>query len=245
MSRGDDRRAERELVAELIGQLEQLLMRTVAESRSDRGARLILAGATAPTPTPWQGYALELRDLCRRVLEEADEETAVAFWLFLRRDGGSPRPARGRVAGVTRSRTPYEDTSVPAERSKGQIAKALRAAGAVGVQFDEEWGEETTARVRFAWPRGDDGEGTTIVRLEATTLPPDRRVSQEQRERQAWRGLAWYLESNLKAATFGLIPFEAIFLAHFETPGGRTIGEQLIPQITEGRLALPPGEASS
>jgi hypothetical protein len=143
---------------------------------------------------------------------------------------------------MTRSRTPYEDTSVPTERSKGQIARALRAAGALGVQFDEEWsGEQTVVRVRFAWPHGDDGEGSTVVRLEATTLPPSARVSTDQRERQAWRGLAWYLESNLKAATFGLIPFEAIFLAHFETPGGRTIGEALIPQIEQGRLALPAG----
>jgi hypothetical protein len=144
---------------------------------------------------------------------------------------------------VTRARTPYEDTSVSAERSKAQIAKALRAAGARGVQFDEEWQDEgSIVRVRFAWPHGEDKNTVTVVRLEATTLPANRRVSIEQRERQAWRGLAWYLESNLKAATFGLIPFEAIFLAHFEAPGGRTIGEHLIPQITEGRLALPAGD---
>lgn len=145
---------------------------------------------------------------------------------------------------VTKSRTPYEDTSVPAERSKTQIAKMLRSAGALGVQFDEEWenGGQSVVRVRFAWPGEHDGK--TIVRLEATTLPASPRVSIEQRERQAWRGLAWYLESNLKAATFGLIPFEAIFLAHFEAPGGRTIGEHLIPQIEQGRLALPSGGGS-
>ena len=144
---------------------------------------------------------------------------------------------------MTKARTPYEDTSVPAERSKTQIAKALRAAGARGVQFDEEWQDEgSVVRVRFAWPHGEEEETVTVVRLEATTLPSSPRVSIEQRERQAWRGLAWYLESNLKAATFGLIPFEAIFLAHFEAPGGRTIGEVLIPQIEQGRLALPAGE---
>jgi hypothetical protein len=142
---------------------------------------------------------------------------------------------------MTRSRTPYEDTSVPVERSKGQISKALRAAGALGVQFDEEWeGDKTVCRVRFVWPHGD-GEARSTVRLDAETLPADSRISVEQRERQAWRGLAWYLESNLKAATFGLIPFEAIFLAHFEMPGGTTVGGHLIPQINAGKLALPPG----
>lgn len=143
---------------------------------------------------------------------------------------------------MSRTRTPYEDTSVPKARSQQAIAKALREAGAQGVQFDEEWNEgASVCRVRFAWPT--EGAGTVaVVRLEATTLPPNGRISVEQRERQAWRGLAWYLTSNLKAATFGLIPFEAIFLAHFEGPGGKTIGDALIPQIAEGRLALPPGE---
>ena len=113
------------------------------------------------------------------------------------------------------------------------------------MQFDEEWEEGSSrCRVRFAWPHGE-GENVSVVRLEATTLPPDGRITIEQRERQAWRGLAWYLESNLKAATFGLIPFEAIFLAHFEVPGGNTIGDVLIPELEHGRLALPkPGDTS-
>jgi len=119
-------------------------------------------------------------------------------------------------------------------------ARARMPAGARGVQFDEEWGEQgSTCRVRFAWPHA--GAHVSIVRLQATTLPANGRVGLEQRERQAWRGLAWYLDSNLKAATFGLIPFEAIFLAHFEVAGGATVGENLIPQLEQGRLALPAG----
>jgi hypothetical protein len=98
VTREDDRRAQRELVAELIGQLEQLLTRAATEPRSDAGAPLLLVGATATPLTPWQGYALELRDLCQRVVTEADEKTAVGFWLLLvemavrhgRRAGGWP-----------------------------------------------------------------------------------------------------------------------------------------------------------
>jgi hypothetical protein len=145
---------------------------------------------------------------------------------------------------VTRPRTPYEDTSVPSARSKDQIARALRAAGARGVQFDEEWHDKASVcRVRFAWPHAG-GEHVSVVKLEATTLPTNGRADVQQRERQAWRGLAWYLESNLKAATFGLIPFEAIFLAHFETADGTTIGARLIPEVEQGRLALPAGGGS-
>jgi hypothetical protein len=82
----------REFVGDLFAELEALLARA-ADHAPPAGAEL------PPTPrlTAWQGYALELRDLCRRVLEEADDETARAFWLFLietaarhgRRAGGS------------------------------------------------------------------------------------------------------------------------------------------------------------
>jgi hypothetical protein len=34
-------------------------------------------------PTPWQTYAAELRALCDRVLRDADEQTARAFWELL------------------------------------------------------------------------------------------------------------------------------------------------------------------
>jgi hypothetical protein len=140
------------------------------------------------------------------------------------------------------SRTPYEDTSVPVVRSQERIRSVLRESGARGVQFEEEWTEgEARCVVRFAWPHAAS-DHVSVVRLEAKPLPPkSSRVNEAQRERQAWRGLAWYLESNLKAATFGLIPFEAIFLAHFEGPGGKTIGEAIIPQVEQGQLALPAG----
>ena len=69
-------------------------------------------------------------------------------------------------------------------------------------------------------------------------------VDAAQRQRQAWRGPAWYLDSTLKAAAFGLVRFEDVFLSFIEDPAsGRTIGDVLVPQILEGRLALPRGDA--
>jgi hypothetical protein len=144
---------------------------------------------------------------------------------------------------------PYQSTEVPVSRSQDQIRALLQTAGALGVQFDEEWGDEPRCRVRFAWPTD---AGKVVVRLEVTPLPPGvdpskraqkKRVHVDaaQRQRQAWRGLAWYLDSTLKAATFGLIRFEDVFLSFIEDGSGRTIGEVLIPQIESGRLALPSG----
>jgi hypothetical protein len=142
---------------------------------------------------------------------------------------------------------PYRDTSVPVERSKTQIRNALKNAGARGLQLEEEWdsdGTVTDCLVRFAWMT--EAGSPMRVRFSAKPLPPELRqdgrgfkVDTGQRERQAWRGLAWYIESLCKAATFGLIPFEAVFLAYFEDSNGRTIGEALIPQIEQGQLALP------
>lgn len=147
-----------------------------------------------------------------------------------------------------RERTPFEDTSVSVSRSQEQIRKLLRDAGAEGVQFSEEW-NPVAFYVRFLWrmtpPDPDSQPVIQAVRLRVNPLPESHSgvvKSAEQRERQAWRGIAHYLEGTIKAATFGLIRFEDIFLSFMEIePQGRTIGEAFIPQIEQGRLQLPRG----
>jgi hypothetical protein len=145
---------------------------------------------------------------------------------------------------------PYRDTSVTASRSKDQISQSLRSLGARGMQLDEEWDENgavTVCRVRFMYPTE---EGAMLrVRFQAHPLPPEIgarggwKTSPEQRERQCWRGLAWYIDSMVKAAAFGFVKFEEIFLAYFEDSAGRTIGERLVPEIEHGRVALPRGSS--
>lgn len=133
-------------------------------------------------------------------------------------------------------RTPFEDTSVPVVRSQEQIRSLLKDAGALGVQFTEEWGDPPTFHVRFEWPLGDSRQA---VRLMCSPLPEivgRTRKTVEQRERQAWRGLAHYLEGTIKAATFGLIKFEDIFLSFMELePMGRTLGDVVIPRMESGQ----------
>jgi len=150
---------------------------------------------------------------------------------------------------MTAERTPYQDTSVPVERSKQQIREALRTAGAKGMQLEETWTAEPRLLVRFLWSLGPKGHEQIVrVRVEARPLPPVKgtrttwRVSPEQRERQAWRALAWYLKTMLEAATFGLMRFEDIWLSFIEDSDGRTIGEHVIPMLEAGRLQLPKGD---
>jgi hypothetical protein len=140
-------------------------------------------------------------------------------------------------------RTPFEDTSVPIERSQAQIRTLLQNAGALGVSFDEEWGDQPRCVVRFVWPLQEHKQR---IRLDVRPLPPGKlargRADAAQRQRQAWRGLAWYLDSTIKAATFGLIRFEDVFLSFMEIPtgehAGQTLGDVVIPQLANGRLAL-------
>ena len=145
---------------------------------------------------------------------------------------------------MTDARTPYQDTSVAVERSMQQVREGLRAAGARGIQIEDIW-DPPRILIRFLWPMGEEGfERVVKIRLEATPLAPETgarggwKVSPEQRERQAWRALAWYLKTMLEAATFGLMRFEEIFLAFVEDENGRTIGEVVIPQLEAGRLML-------
>jgi hypothetical protein len=144
--------------------------------------------------------------------------------------------------------TPYQDTSVSVARSKEQISKILRTAGARAMQMEEEWdndGVVESCLIRFMWMT--EAGHLARVRFTAKPLAPEEgryggwKVSPEQRERQCWRGLAWYIESLTKAATFGFVHFEEVFLPYFEDDQGRTIGEVLVPQIQQGRLTLPKG----
>lgn len=152
---------------------------------------------------------------------------------------------------ATKVRTPYEDTGVSVARSQEQIRSLLRDAGARGVQFTEEWSDPPAFNVRFLWqmtpPDPDAQPVIQAVRLRVNPLGQSHKgvvKSQEQRERQAWRGIAHYLEGTLKAATFGLIRFEDIFLSFMELePMGQTLGERIIPQMEQGQLALPRGDS--
>jgi hypothetical protein len=148
------------------------------------------------------------------------------------------------------TRTPYEDTSVAVERSKEQIRTSLRTYGALGVEFLESW-EPGNPRcsVRFVWPLKEGDGLRQLIRIDVTPLPPKERpkVTEQQRERQAWRGIAHYLEANLKAAHFGLVRFEDVFLAFMELPeghahAGERLGDVVLGRLNAGQPALPPGD---
>lgn len=157
----------------------------------------------------------------------------------------------------------YESTTVPVEKSQGQIRKLLTGAGASRLAFGEEREEERRwAAVTFA-------VGGNAVRLRVPLKPVDGRevrnkhmrsrtktieevrdILYEQEERRIWRVLAWNLKARMVAVEEEVETFEEAFLAHLLDPRtGRTVYEQLsetgkvelarpLPQL------LPPGEGS-
>lgn len=155
------------------------------------------------------------------------------------------------------TRDPYSDTSVPVTRSQEAIRKLLVESGALAVRFGAGRFEVLAAQpdaitdpcvVEFVWPV--DG-GRQMVRVQTHPKEPEKpawnsrsrqpwMISPEQRERQAWRGLYWYLKGALDAARFGLIQFEDVFLSFIVTEGegSPTVGEVLVPRIQAGARAL-------
>jgi hypothetical protein len=153
----------------------------------------------------------------------------------------------------------YESTSVPVDRSQGQIRKLLNEAGASRLAFSEERDDDGRRWAAVAFVIGVHG-----VRLRVPLKPVDEREVRvklrrartktehqirdelyEQEERRIWRVLAWNLKARMVAVTEEVETFEEAFLAHLLDPRtGTTIYEQLSQQ---GRvelaqpLALPPG----
>lgn len=158
----------------------------------------------------------------------------------------------------------YESTSVPVERSQGQIRKLLSGAGASRLAFaeerDDEGGQRWAAvqfvvglhavRLRVPLKPVDESEVRAKLRRARTkTVDEIRDDLYEQEERRIWRVLAWNLKARMVAVDEKVETFEEAFLAHLLDPQtGRTIFEQLAEtgqvQLAQPLLALTAGGAA-
>lgn len=64
----------------------------------------------------------------------------------------------------------------------------------------------------------------------------------EQACKQRYRALALVVKAKLEAVEAGITTFEEEFMAHLVLPGGATVGQRLLPEITEAQRTgnLPP-----
>jgi hypothetical protein len=154
----------------------------------------------------------------------------------------------------------YESTSVPIEKSQGQIRKLLSGAGASRLAFGEERDEE-----HRRWAAVSFVVGVNAVRLRVPLKAPDQEVvagkaerahsktyeqildeMYEQEEKRIWRVLAWNLKARMVAVSEELETFEEAFLAHLlDVQTGQTIYEQLADtgrvELAQPLLALEAG----
>jgi hypothetical protein len=145
----------------------------------------------------------------------------------------------------------YASTTVPVERSQGEIRKLLMKFGAHRLGFGEErddggqrWAAVTfqakvyAVRMRVPLKLVDEREvSAKAKRAHTRTADEIRDDLYEQEEKRIWRVLAWNLKARMVAVEEGLETFEEAFLPHLLDPRtGRTIYEHL---AEEGRVELP------
>jgi hypothetical protein len=130
-------------------------------------------------------------------------------------------------------------TSVPVDRSQGEIRKILTTYGASGFAYGEQG---TRAIIMFQM----------MDRRIKFTLPlpnkPSERATQasiktyDQLCRSKWRSLVLAIKAKLECVESGIATLEQEFLAHIMLPNGQTVGEATIPQIAQSYSSgkMPP-----
>lgn len=144
----------------------------------------------------------------------------------------------------------YEDTSVPVEKSQGEIRRLLHANGAANFSFGEGIFEGTI------WALVEFVHHEQLVRVRVPLKEPDPRVVAgkvqravtrskaqivddmvEQEARRIWRVLYHGLKARLVSVEEGVETFEQAFLAHLVDPvTNRTLWEAAKALIEQGAM---------
>jgi hypothetical protein len=162
-----------------------------------------------------------------------------------------------------------QGTSVPMERSRAEVERTLMRYGATGFAYSWERREVVTppaahgpycgarrgGSCQYGCPKTIAREvviigfkmktegGERRVQLEVP-MPHEREVGSKAKAdaatRQRWRALVLVLKAKLEAVASGISTLEAEFLANVLLENGMTIGQALLPRLSEavstGRL---------
>jgi hypothetical protein len=150
-----------------------------------------------------------------------------------------------------------QHTSVPVDRSRAEIEHTLTRYGATGFGYSWERREVAIDPTPAYGKKTELREVATLVfhvtgrrvRLDVP-MPTLREAGSETRAaaaaRQRWRAILLVIKAKLEAVDSGISTLEAEFLANIVTENGRTIGEVVLPRLTEavqsGRLLSAAGE---
>jgi hypothetical protein len=131
-----------------------------------------------------------------------------------------------------------ENTQVPIDRSKAEIEHILSKYGADEFGYGIKSKQAVIAfvahnkQIRFVLPlpNPDDFRKTPKGR---TRKGGAINNAFEVESRRRWRSLALVLKAKLEAVSTGIVAFEEEFLPYIVLPGGKTIGEMIIPGLNE------------
>lgn len=129
-------------------------------------------------------------------------------------------------------------TEVSSIQSRADIEKVLTRYGADSFGYLNNPGEAMViftyngirVQFRLPLPNINDFARTPTGRVATDSA---RQAAYEQAVRQKWRALLLVTKAKLEAVESGISTFEAEFLAHIVLPGGRTVGDQVMPMVHE------------
>ncbi len=139
----------------------------------------------------------------------------------------------------------YEDTSVPAAKSKEQIEALLKKFAVQAVRFTSF---PSYALLEFVRKEKDGRLVPYRVVIKPRVKQFARNATREldQSERQVWRVAYWWLKSKIEAIDFGLVEFEQDFLPYMlvaDNQGrSQTVSDVLTERLT-GKMVTAPDDA--
>lgn len=130
------------------------------------------------------------------------------------------------------------NTRVPVDRSRHEIETILERYGADSFAYATRRGHAMIEfdahhrRIRFVMQLPDPADHEfTRTPTGKTRAQTAAREAYETATRQRWRALALLVKAKLEAVESGIVTFEDEFLPHTMLPSGRTVAEEMQPQI--------------
>jgi hypothetical protein len=141
-----------------------------------------------------------------------------------------------------------EGTDVPVDRSRSEIERVLQRYGASGFGYSWERREVPIDPIPAHGPKREQRDFVALgftfkdrrIRLDVP-MPTEREAGSQSRmeaaTRQRWRAMLLVIKAKLEAVASGISTLEHEFLANLVTDDGRTIGEVIVPRLTEAVAA--------
>lgn len=113
-----------------------------------------------------------------------------------------------------------ENTSVPVARSQAELSTLLDKIGATGLMIGRR-----IPRVVVGFE-----VNSKAIRFEML-IPEGKDPAQE--ERRCWRALLLIIKAKFEAQMSGVTTFETEFMPYFVMKNGKTLGENILPQLED------------